>query len=1192
MPVFNNALAGAAGSGGADAGYKIERSLRFNQPDSAHLDRAFSSSANRKKYTISFWIKRNKLSSGQRIYSTNTNSYLMLDVSDYLHGNTRGTSGTNAFWYTDQQFRDTSAWYHIVAVYDIGVGAGLEIYVNGIKVGINGTIANNDQHDGGTHTIGGPNYMLDAYLAEYHHLDGIKINGTTDTDGSVTGTVGAVYLTDFGEFDDNGIWQPKAYSGSHGTHGYYLDFKDTSSDDALGYDAAGSNNWTVSNLLAQGSAADPFTVLGNQSNSGSSSTINVSSLTTITSTPATSWPPDSNTYNHLTADFQSVGNYSIHADPFLSDPSANITVYQSDNGTSWTSISKGQSPYSFSGRYIQWVRAGSGYGAQTLRSPSTFKDQDSLFDSPTNYDDGTNVGGNYCTFNTLRNGATLSNGNLDVSSSSNGVNSFGTFGVSSGKWYWEVTINAKVNYYYPGIGVNTDLSQPNNEQSGGANDPDGYMYLADGQTFNNDNTSSYGSSYDVGDVIGVALDMDAGTITFYKNGDSQGQAFSSITGTAVPVVISYTGSACSANFGQRPFAISSVPTGFKSLCTQNLDPPLVGDGSDYFDVALYTGNGTTGQSITGLEFSPDLVWIKERNNSGGHSLVDTVRGPTKPLMLNTNDEYSKTEFFDSFDSNGFTVDYNGVDSSLVTNRNLKTYAAWAWDGGDLVTNSTYNQGEVWSSKLSAYANSLGSEPVTNLFDGDTSTSFYSNSTSGSGIKFVPTTAITGSIELYLRNGDTANSTFSYSLDNGSTFTDLTTTAGNGSYVSIGNQTITNTNGIIVRHVTTAGTNSVNWRAIKVDNKVLVDAGVIPIGSLNDAAYNSTRQWSGDWSTNVYYSTYNASKVFDGNQSTNVAVTYPSTSTTINVNPAISGSVIRVLYARDSGAVASINGSETLPATTNSATYVWHTLTATSITSITLAHDNGGSSYIRAIEVDGKILLDQGVTPVDDFPSIVSTVRANPTAGFSIVSFTGTGGAQTTGHGLNATPGLVLLKNRDSTNTHWQVFGDGYERLQLTTTQKELSGDYTLERTLTTISPTQNSVSELQINQNGDNFIAYCFAPVEGYSAMGMYIGNYSSDGPFVYTGFRPAFLMWKNITNDGFNWGIIDSARGPYNYLSRTLNPNVSNSESTRSTADAFDFLSNGFKVRASGSNARNQLGSTFMWFAVAESPFKYSRAR
>ena len=122
--------------------------------------------------------------------------------------------------------------------------------------------------------------------------------------------------------------------------------------------------------------------------------------------------------------------------------------------------------------------------------------------------------------------------------------------------------------------------------------------------------------------------------------------------------------------------------------------------------------------------------------------------------------------------------------------------------------------------------------------------------------------------------------------------------------------------------------------------------------------------------------------------------------------------------------------------------------------------------------------------------------------------------------------------------------------------------------------------------NNGTFVAYCFAPVAGYSAFGSYEGNGSSDGPFQWCGFRPAFLLWKNV-DGSFEWGIIDSKRDEINYMSRTLNPSSNGSESSRSTNDAFDFLSNGFKVRAGGSNARNQNGSTFIWAAFAENPFQ-----
>ena len=217
-------------------------------------------------------------------------------------------------------------------------------------------------------------------------------------------------------------------------------------------------------------------------------------------------------------------------------------------------------------------------------------------------------------------------------------------------------------------------------------------------------------------------------------------------------------------------------------------------------------------------------------------------------------------------------------------------------------------------------------------------------------------------------------------------------------------------------------------------------------------------------------------------------------------------------------------------------------------------------------------------------SIQTTVKANPEAGFSIVTASPSNNAVSMGHGLNAAPSVIISKSRTVTYD-WNVFhaslgGDEIMRLNTTAAKQTVSGYWNNVGTSTFSVASGNNAN------NSGNMVYYCFAPVAGYSAMGTFVGNYSADGPFVYTGFRPAFLMWKNTTNSGFNWGIIDSTRGPINYLSRTLNPNATNSESGRSTSDAFDFLSNGFKVRASGSNARNQNGSTFIWMAFAENPF------
>lgn len=314
---------------------------------------------------------------------------------------------------------------------------------------------------------------------------------------------------------------------------------------------------------------------------------------------------------------------------------------------------------------------------------------DSLVDSPTNYGTDTGAGGevrgNYATLNPLRATATLANGNLQFTGPTSGgaQGTFATMGVTSGKWYFEVTPTTVAGTYYPSIGISTNESELPTAQPGVA--AGGYMYMANGQKFVNNALSNYGASYAANDVIGVALDMDAGTITFYKNGVSQGQAYTGVTGTATPV-LGNTGAATPSagyiNFGQRPFAYTA-PSGFKALCTQNLPTPAIAKPSTNFNVVTYTGNGTS-QSITGVGFQPDFTWVKNRSVARDHRLVDAVRGATKELYSNlTNAEATDANGLTAFSSDGFSVG-----STTSYNGNTETFVAWNWKANGAGSSNT------------------------------------------------------------------------------------------------------------------------------------------------------------------------------------------------------------------------------------------------------------------------------------------------------------------------------------------------------------------------------------------------------------------------------------------------------------------------------------------------------------------------
>ena len=224
-------------------------------------------------------------------------------------------------------------------------------------------------------------------------------------------------------------------------------------------------------------------------------------------------------------------------------------------------------------------------------------------------------------------------------------------------------------------------------------------------------------------------------------------------------------------------------------------------------------------------------------------------------------------------------------------------------------------------------------------------------------------------------------------------------------------------------------------------------------------------------------------------------------------------------------------------------------------------------------------------------SITSTVSTNNTSNFSIVTYVGnsTSGA-TVGHGLGAVPKMMILKDRD-VGENWCIYHEelGPTKFLFFTTD----GAFTVSNRWNDTAPTSSVFTlgnETQVNATGRDYVVYCFAEVENFSSVGGYTGNGSTDGPFVYTnGFAPAFVMTKR-TNAAGDWKMWDNKRGPYNVNGLTLAANSSGAESS-GVAQHIDFLSNGFKIRGNDTET-NGSGSTYIFMAVAESPFKTATAR
>jgi hypothetical protein len=221
-------------------------------------------------------------------------------------------------------------------------------------------------------------------------------------------------------------------------------------------------------------------------------------------------------------------------------------------------------------------------------------------------------------------------------------------------------------------------------------------------------------------------------------------------------------------------------------------------------------------------------------------------------------------------------------------------------------------------------------------------------------------------------------------------------------------------------------------------------------------------------------------------------------------------------------------------------------------------------------------------------SITSTVSANTTSGFSIVSYTGTSANATVGHGLGVAPKMItIVKNRDSAENNWIVGGSnittgwtGYLALNLTDTITTASNIWQD----TTPDPDKFSIGASgKVNGSGNNLIAYCFAEKKGFSKFGSYTGNGSTDGTFVYTGFKPAWLLVKR-TDSARSWKLLDNKRDAYNDgTGANLNVDESGAEDDNASY-AVDFLSNGFKIRNANSNFNISSGS-YIYMAFAENP-------
>ena len=1128
MSVFhNNALIGAGGGTAAAADAAVAtKSLRFEPTDTAHLSRTPSSAGNRRTWTVSLWLKRSKLgTNNQHVLETASSpeySGLWFAQDDSLEF--RGFNGSSYTYrlHTSQKFRDPSAWYHIVLNFDSTAATAsdrLAMYVNGVEV----TDFANTVYPSQNHDSNWNNtstHYIATFVASTNYFGGY-IADLYSIDGSILSP------TSFGAFDSSGVWQAAAYSGTFGTNGFHLAFDDSSSNAALGTDSSGNDNtFTVNNLAAYtpglSTADQGFGVL---TYTGNATARNISGL---------SFAPD-----------------------------LVIIKSRSDSG--------------FHHYWIDRVRGTGKNLFSNLTEGEQSADRLSSFNSDgiglTDHAGVNKSGSNFVAWCWKAGGSASSNSNGTITSS----------------------VSASTTYGFSVVG------------------------------YTGNNTS--------GATVGHGLSSAPKWIVV-KSRDQNGQFWhvyhASLAANEYIYLNSNAAKTSGNDFmnGTRPTS-SVFSLGNGNGCNKSSDNVIAycwSEVSGFSKFSSFTGTGSSGNAVT-TGFKPLFVLIKRTDTTGNWFIFDSKRGTGGTVWADLSDaedsNYSITMTTDGFNVNGSAAGMNASGGTYI-------YAAFADvpNGADIdslfdaPTNDTTNTdsgagGEVSGNYATMNPLAAFSSPVV-LSNGnlDVSTSGLSEDWTGA----VATIA----------------------QESGKWYAEFNITAKHASnHINVGINPLNRQNTYLQGDSTSGHyytSDGKFWNANSLGGSYAsYDAGdvigvAVDMDTNNDVKFYKNGSLQGTVSLNSNITTHGfqfavAPYAQGGSTVTSLSCNFgqrafaysaPSGYKALNTASLPTPTIADGSAHFDTKLYTGNGTSQTISGLSFSPDWVWTKLrsagfghrvwdTVRGATKRLAPHDTGAeateSTALTAFTSDGFSVgseanvntthlggafvawcWDAGSSTVTNTSgSVNSSVRANPTAGFSIVAFTTTfDGNVTVGHGLGAVPEFIIVKRRTGSE-HWYVHHTSLasdKMLKLESTggvSNSDVGNSTLTNTL------------FNHAANTGDHIAYCFTSVAGYSAFGSYTGNASNNGPFVYTGFRVKWLMVKG-SNYASNWNIVDATRNEFNETDLVLRANLSNAEVDGSAqgnfAMGFDFLSNGFKVRRSGVDV-NKSGGTLIWAAFAENPFQ-----
>ena len=649
--MFSNIIAGAAGFPVADLGDNINQSLRFPSSTGPSLSRTMGTGDSRKKFTVSVWVKRGKIPSGDQNhiwnYHANPNVCALGFNGNKLRFYHYDSGGTfNAQYVSSAVFRDTSAWYHIVASVDTTLSSAtdrVKLWVNGTRITSFDTQTtfsqNYDTHVGVnnyTALIGiyadGSSFKFGGYVANKYFLDGITASET-----------------DFGRYQEDGVWVPKNYTGSYGTNGYRLNFADNSD---LGNDVSGNNNdFTASGFNTGNIVSYNDDVYGDASTTYSSTNTNKVWI-------GSSFGPSAMFDGDLANTSCKSGTGSAHTwvywrpNPPISI-SSSLVVHCSNtqdiriNGTSTGQTNDGTAsnfpitianpPSTLTEIAVQGNSISSGTIFGVVIDGTTIVNN---FDTDVDYLDTPTS--NYATLNPLSTAAgTPSKGNLAATSGAVGSspNVPATIrNITSGDWYFEFEAN-NGNLTF-GIATGDTTYPLGDPRQLGASGTDsiwfGANYIWSGKS--GSHTFTPGVNFSVPWINGIRINIDAGEITFYGYGTSLGTfTFAQINtnfqvdfaNKPLSFFINPIYSTTKVNWGQKPFLYR--PAGFTNsgnLQLNNLPEPTIKDGSDHFQAITGPGNGVSSGTSGAGNYTPYLISGDPNGFGSSYPAVNAFDGST------------------------------------------------------------------------------------------------------------------------------------------------------------------------------------------------------------------------------------------------------------------------------------------------------------------------------------------------------------------------------------------------------------------------------------------------------------------------------------------------------------------------------------------------------------------------------------